>query len=128
MTERAREDVERLLGQIADLLRVAGVPEQQLNVAQGRNIKVHHYANAYDWLHQFSLCPQLEALRAAYALRPPKVWEMYTAMGTEGLREQDILQEAIDPLRKRWRLKRPRIFGKDRPMEEDEDEQEDSEE
>lgn len=121
MTVRAREDVEALLGTIADLLRIAGIPETQINVAQGPNFKVHHFVKAYDWLHQFSLSPQMVALRTAYELRPPEVWAMYTAMGTEGLREQTILQEASLEVQKRWRVKRPRMFGKDKPIPPEED-------
>lgn len=119
MTERAREDVEGLLESIADLLRIANIPEQQINVAQGPNFKVKHFVKAFDWLHQFSLSPQMGELRKAYALRPPEVWAMYEAMGTEGLREQEILQEAAREVQKRWRVKRPRMFGKDKPNAED---------
>lgn len=114
MTKQAREDVEKLLEELRPLLKAAKIPEHQINVAKGRNYKVHHFAAAYDWLHQLSLCPQLAEVRKAYALREPEVWAMYDAMGTEGLREQEILQEAGIKLQKRWRVKRPRIFGKDK--------------
>jgi hypothetical protein len=116
MTERAREDVEGLLDSLREILGIAGIPEQQINVATGPRFKVNHFVKAFDWLHQFSLSPQVTAMREAYALRPPHVWAMYKAMGTEGLREQEILQEAAKEVQKRWRVKRPRMFGKDKPL------------
>jgi hypothetical protein len=35
MTERAREDVESLLDGLREILTIAGIPEQQINVATG---------------------------------------------------------------------------------------------
>jgi hypothetical protein len=122
MTERAREDVESLLDGLREILTIAGIPEQQINVATGPRFKVNHFVKAFDWLHQFSLSPQMAELKKAYALRPPEVWQMYIAMGTEGLREQDILQEAAREVQKRWRVKRPRMFGKDKPLPPEEEE------
>ena len=122
--KQAREDVEKLLNTLAPMLRIAGIPETQINVASGRKYRTKHFAMAFDWLHQFSLSPQYETFCEVYALRPAHVWESYSHLGIEGLREQDMLHDAGKALAKRWRVKRPRMFGKDKPNVETEEESE----
>jgi len=110
----AREDLESLLEKLRKTLQISGIPETQLNVSRGRRLKSQHFVTAYDWLHEFSCSDELAEFNKAFALRPPEVWIMYEAMGTEGLREQEILQAAAKALQKRWRAKRPRIFSPDK--------------
>lgn len=115
MTQQAREDVERLLKELRETLLFAGVPKQQLNVCKGPNYTVQHFAKAFDWLHQFSLCSQFIEMKKVYALRTPQQWEMYTHIGLEGTQEQILQGSASKALLKRWRLRRPRMFSKDKP-------------
>lgn len=114
MTKQSRSDLEKLLEEQAPFLRIAGVPEQQINVAKGPNYKVHHYVRAFDWLHEFILSDELAAWKRVRAMRPEETWKHYDLIGVEGLREQELLQEASKKLLRRWRLKRPRMFGPDR--------------
>jgi len=114
MAKQAREDVEKLLNSIKPLLRIAGVPKQQINVAKGPKYNVNHYTNAFDWLHDFILSKEFENFKKAYALRPPEVWVNYDIIGVEGLPEQKVLDDAKIELQKRWRQKRPRMFGANR--------------
>lgn len=120
MTKQSRQDLESLLQSVASYLRTAGVPEQQINVAHGPRYKVHHYAKAFDWLHEFILSEEMEAFKKVWALRPAEVWRNYEMLEIEGLQEQVLLQDASKTLIKRWRVKRPRMFGPDRPVEEEE--------
>lgn len=114
MTKQSRKDVEKLLEPYSGILRIAGIPEQQINVAYGPHYKVNHYAKAFDWLHDFILSPEMDHWTLIRAMRPEKTWEHYDAIGVEGLKEQDLLQEASKNLLKRWRQKRPRMFGPNR--------------
>lgn len=114
---QARENVQKLLDDLTPILRLAGVPKSQINVARGRKYRTRHFLAAFDWLHSFSLSLEFTTFQEVYALRPPEVWENYAAIGVEGLREQDMLQEAGRNLVRRWRAKRPRMFGKDKNVE-----------
>jgi len=120
MTKRCREDLESLMAELAPHLRRAGVSETQINIAKGPNYKVHHYVKAYDWLHDFKLSDEYAEYDRVWAMRPPEVWLNYEMLGVEGLQEQVLLQEAGAVLIKRWRVKRPRMFGPDREVPEDE--------
>lgn len=113
----SRESVEGLLESIASILRIAGIPEAQINVAQGFDYKTHHFAKAFDWLHDFILSSEMDRWKAIRALRPEGTWLNYYNIGVEGLAEQVLLQEASRNLQKRWRQKRPRMFGPNRNVE-----------
>lgn len=39
-------------------------------------------------------------------------WDYYKIMGFTGLREQDLLKEALDTLVKAWKTNRPKYFNK----------------
>jgi hypothetical protein len=121
---QAREDVQNLLDHLTPMLKLAGVPETQINVAKGRRYKLKHFVDAFDWLHQFSLSPAYEGFVDVYSLREPEVWANYKILEIEGLAEQNLLQEAGKKLLKRWRVKRPRMFGKDKPQDAEEENEE----
>lgn len=114
MTKQSRKDVEKLLDPYSGILRIAGIPEQQINVAKGYDYKVNHYAKAFDWLHDFTLSPEMDRWYVVRSMRSEETWEHYDAIGVEGLQEQELLQEASKNLLKRWRQKRPRMFGPNR--------------
>jgi hypothetical protein len=114
MTEQAREDVENLLEKFRDILEFAGIPSYQINVSKGPLYQTHHFIKAFDWLHEFSICSQLEEMRKVYILRTPEQWKMYGYLGLEGTQEQELRDIASKALNKRWRMKRPRMFGRDK--------------
>lgn len=45
-------------------------------------------------------------------LLPPENWKRYKLFEVKGLREQILLEEASKLLAQKWRVKRPRLFGK----------------
>jgi len=114
MTKQSRKDVEKLLESYVRILRIAGIPKQQINVAKGLKYKVNHYIKAFDWLHDFILSKEMDYWSSIRAMRSEETWEHYDAIGVEGLQEQELLQEASKNLLKRWRQKRPRMFGPNR--------------
>lgn len=116
MTRQSRIDVERLLGEYSRILRFAGIPEQQINVAKGPKYKVHHFVKAFDWLHDFILSHEMSEWKRIRSMREESSWIIYNLVGIEGLQEQVLLQEASKNLLKRWRQKRPRMFGPDREI------------
>lgn len=116
MAKQARADVERLLRSISSMLKLAGIPKHQINVAQGPRYNSSHFARAFDWLHEFKLSDEFVALEYAWSLRPPEVWSHYEIIGVEGLAEQVILEKAKKAVQARWRQKRPRMFGPNRSI------------
>lgn len=116
MTKQSRNDIEKLLEPYSKILRLAGIPEQQINVAKGYDYKVNHYVKAFDWLHDFTLSPEMDRWYVVRSMRPEETWEHYDVIEVEGLQEQILLQEASKKLLKRWRQKRPRMFGPDREI------------
>jgi hypothetical protein len=121
MTKQSRNDVECLLNNWAWILRIAGVPEQQINVCKGPRYKVNHFVKAFDWLHEFILSAEMVEWQLIRAMRVEATWAHYDLMEVEGLQEQILLQEASKNLLKRWRQKRPRMFGPDREIKDDKD-------
>ena len=119
MTTRSLQDIKALLDSLHDSLIQAGVPARQVRIAGGIEYKIKQCARAFDWLHQFSMCPQLEKFRQVRALRPETVWQHYAHVGVTGLREQVMLKEAGKALVLRWNVKRPRMFGPDKPPKEE---------
>lgn len=115
MTARAREDVECLLNDLRVLLKWAEIPESQVNVATGFHYRIDHFVKAFDWLHAFSMSPAMLEFKRIFALRPLNVWENYKSIELEGLREQIMLTEAAVELKKRWKVKRPRMIGPNKP-------------
>ena len=99
------DDLEKLLGSFRSLLIVAGIKQIYIGKAS-----IEKYTDAYDWLHQFSLCDQLKKMNWAYGLRTPEIWDMYKHLGLEETREQAALAAASEELRKRWRVNRPSVF------------------
>lgn len=119
MTTRSLQDIKALLDSLHDSLIQAGVPARQVRIAGGIEYKIKQCARAYDWLHQFSMCSQLEKFRQVRALRPETVWAHYALVGVKGLREQIMLKDAGKALVLRWNVKRPRMFGPDKPPKEE---------
>ena len=118
MTKQSRDDVKRLLEGSAHLLVMVGVPSEQINVCSGPRYRVNHFIKAFDWLHDFILSDEYVEVARVWNMRRPSDWANYAFLGVEGLQEQVLMQEAGRKLLKRWRLKRPRMFGPDRPVEE----------
>ena len=127
MSARAREDVESLLDELRVHLEWAKIPEPQINVATGFHYRIDHFVRAYDWLHTFSMSPAYTEFKRVFALRPLTIWQNYESMGLTGLREQVMLEEAGRKLKKRWNVRRPRMFGPDRKVDEDAEQETDSE-
>jgi hypothetical protein len=96
-------------------LVAAGVPEGQIRMACG-NHKIKTCIAAFDWLHNIYMSKEYKALVFAWDLLPPIVWNRYKMFELQGMREQLILESAVGPVLKLWRDKRPRIFGKDKPL------------
>lgn len=119
MIARAREDVEGLLNEIRVYLEWADIPSSQIHVANGFHYRIDHFVRAFDWLHAFSVSPPMVEFKRVFALRPLEVWQNYKSIELEGLREQVMLEEAAVELRKRWKVKRPRMFGPDKPVSEE---------
>jgi len=115
---QARENVESLLNELRVALTWAGIPESQINVATGFRYRIEHYVKAFDWLHQFANSPQIGEFLKVFALRPLYVWENYKLQDLTGLQEQILLEAAGKEVQKRWRVKRPRMFGPNKPQEE----------
>jgi len=118
MTIRAVRDIHRLLDSIERYLIMAGVPANQIRIAQGVDYSIKVCAKAYDWLHRLSMSAEMDELKRVRALRNEEQWSHYTFMGIEGLTEQVMLKKAGIALLKVWRTKRPRMFGPDPKPEE----------
>jgi hypothetical protein len=119
MTTRSLSDIQGLLDEVRPFLIMAGVPTRRAQIAKGLDYKIKQCARAFDWLHQFSLSPQFEKFKQVRALRPEDVWINYANLGITGLREQVMLKEAGKALMLRWNVKRPRMFGPDKPPKEE---------
>jgi hypothetical protein len=70
--------------------------------------------NAFDWLHNLYMSPEYEEVAKIYALCTPEIWERYVLFQIEGLREQELLEEAGKLLTRKWRTNRPRLLGRKR--------------
>ena len=69
---------------------------------------------AFDWLDNLFLSDAYVGVLGIYKLLPPDVWKLYKLHELEGMREQELLDEACKKLLKSWRTKRPTLFGKDK--------------
>lgn len=99
-----------LLEEIKPLLIIAGVSAKQINI-KNISAKVDILLDAYDWLHEIKISKEYKDIEYAWGLLPEEVWKNYETFSITGLREQMILEKARKALLKRWRTKRPRIFG-----------------
>lgn len=125
MLKEAHATVETLLDEMKPILLLSGCNENHVRVADG-DFKLKLYNDSFDWLHRIYLSPEYAAVRKIYEMRTPSTWVMYALMGTEGLWEQDAIIDRGIALKKLWRTKKPRLFGKDKLVpeeypEEDED-------
>jgi hypothetical protein len=100
-----------LLDEIRPILLAAGVPEKRLQINVERK-KLRTLVDAYDWLHDLSMSYEFATAAKARALVPEAVWTRYKLMGIKDLQEQEIWSVAKDALIKKWRNKRPNIFGR----------------
>jgi hypothetical protein len=105
------EKLTELLDGMSSILLASGVPEKRLQINVERK-KLRTLVDAYDWLHDLSISHEFAAAAKARALVPEVVWKRYELMGIKDLQEQQIWGKAKDALIKRWRNKRPNIFGR----------------
>ncbi len=102
--------LQRLLNEMQPLLKIAGVPDKQINIRTAAP-KIDTLHKAFDWLHDLKLSYQWETLEKAWAMLPEEVWKRYKAFELEGLAEQKILESAQKALLALWKTNRPKIFG-----------------
>lgn len=105
------EKLTELLDGMRPVLLASGVPEKRLQINVERK-KLRTLVDAYDWLHDLSMSHEFAAAVKARALVPEEVWKRYTLLGIKDLQEQQIWAKAKDALIKKWRNKRPNIFGR----------------
>lgn len=105
------EKLTKLLGIVRPILLVSGVPEKRLTIDVKRK-KLKTLVDAYDWLHDLSMSHEfLDAVKVR-ALVSEEVWQRYEILEIRDLQEQILWKKAKENLLKRWRNKRPNIFGR----------------
>jgi hypothetical protein len=105
------EKLTKLLDIVRPILLVSGVPEKRLTIDVERK-KLKTLVDAFDWLHDLSMSYEFEQAVKVRALVTEEVWQRYGTLGIEGLQEQILWKRAKENLLKRWRNKRPNIFGR----------------
>jgi hypothetical protein len=105
------EKLTALLDGMCPILLASGVPEKRLQINVDKK-KLKTLVDAYDWLHDLSMSHEFSDAAKARALVPEVVWQRYKLLGIKDLQEQLIWDKAKDALIKRWRNKRPNIFGR----------------
>lgn len=110
----ARSSIEKLLKDMQPVLLAAGVPKNQIRLRSGRH-KIETCAKAFDWLHDVFMSPEYIQMNYIWSLLPAEVWQRYDRLGITETREQGLLLIAQKNLLKLWKRSRPRLFGKDRP-------------
>lgn len=118
MLQESHEVVEKLLNEMKPILLRCGCNPNHVRVAVG-DFKLKTYNTAYDWLHRLYLSDAYAEAKRIYDMRTPETWVMYDLMGTEGLWEQEALEAAGVAVKRLWRTKKPRLFGKDKAPPED---------
>lgn len=113
MLKEAHQTVETLLNEMKPSLLLAGCNPNHVRVASG-DFKLKTYNDAYDWLHRIYLSDVYAAVKKIYDMRTPETWVTYALMGTEGLWEQEAIADAGVALKRRWRTKKPRLYGRDK--------------
>lgn len=113
-----RETIVNLLKKMKSLLVVAGIASTHIRMRPGRH-QIKTCAKAFDWLHELYISSEYKELEYIYSLRTPEIWKRYKILEIEGLREQVLLEKASKKLLKRWRNKRPALFGKNRKSDKD---------
>lgn len=106
------ETIQALLDKLKAILLIAEIPEEQLRVRSGKH-RINALSRAFNWLHDFSISPELEEFKSIRALLPEETWENYSLYDITDLREQYLLKQAAQRLGSRWRKKRPAMFNSD---------------
>ncbi len=114
MTRDARTDIEKLLSKLRPILLVAGAEKHHTRMRSGHH-KIETCIKAFDWLHNISISEEYYNLKYVWGLLPEEIWHRYDRCGVTETREQSMLADAKIKLLKLWRSGRPRLFGKDRP-------------
>lgn len=114
LSNDARTSLEDLLNQMREVLVVSGIQEDQIRMRSG-NHKIKTCVKAFDWLHDLFMSKEYKEVKRIWDLLPAKIWARYKSFGIEDTREQNLLVAAGKKLNKKWKQKRPRLFGKDRP-------------
>lgn len=105
------EKLTKLLDEMRPILLAVGIHEKRLIINVERK-QVKTLVDAYDWLHELYLSSEFELAKKARSLVSEEVWGNYNLLGIKDLQEQILWNKAKDNLLKRWRHKRPNIFGR----------------
>jgi len=106
------ETIQELLDKLRSILLIAEIPEEQLHIRNGKH-RTNALSRAFNWLHDFSISPELKEFKSVRALLPEKTWNHYILFEISDLREQILLRRASQKLAARWRRKRPAMFNSD---------------
>ena len=101
----------KLLKEMRPLLLKAGAPSKHLRINDKKKHRTDVLNRAFDWLHNLEMSEEFVVMTATLDLRPEKTWKNYELFGIDDLPEQILLKNAQKALLKKWRHKRPRIFG-----------------
>lgn len=107
------ETINSLLDEMRPLLIVAGIPQKQIRIRDGR-LQIKTLSAAFDWLHDFKMSSEYEELVAVWGLLPEATWKRYKLFEIQDLREQVLLAEAVKKIARKWRSKRPGVFNANR--------------
>jgi len=110
VAQTSSETINSLLEEMKPLLLVAGVPEGQIRVRDGR-LQIKTLSAAFDWLHNFKMSDEFSELIKIRKLLPEATWRRYTLYEIDGLREQKLLEVVTKKVAKKWKSRRPSIFN-----------------
>lgn len=108
------DKINGLLSEMQDMLLLAGVQKNQINI-RTQAPKPDTLMAAFDWLHDLKMSHAFSDLVEAWDLLPEETWRRYEVFEIVGLREQSILEDAKSALLAAWRTNRPRLFGTPKP-------------
>ena len=102
VAQTSSETINSLLEEMKPLLLVAGVPEGQIRVRDGR-LQIKTLSAAFDWLHNFKMSKEFTELIKVRKLLPEATWRHYTLYEIDGLREQKLLEVVTKKVAKKWK-------------------------
>jgi len=115
-----RDTITSLLDKMRPVLLAAKIPASQVNMKSGR-FRIDTCSKAFDWLHDLYMSDDYKNVYNIWKLVSAETWERYKIYGIEGLKEQEIIEEYGKALLLAWRNKRPKLFGPNKVVEEEED-------
>lgn len=105
------DKLKKLLEEMNELLLIAGVPKYQIAIRYSKP-KTDTLLNAFDWLHDLFISPEFTQLKYVWDLLPEERWAAYELFDIIELREQVMLEKAKKAVLHKWKMQRPRLFGR----------------